>query len=117
MVNGNPMETSTHPGASATLGNGSSSEDLEADAFWLFDAVMNGLERFYEHRTVNSGGRRSSGGGGGGDGLDSPVVEMCKRLQGSRMREVDPELQKHLADLDISPQVRYLVLTRTGRAT
>lgn len=106
-VNGGLLSASMHPGAAATLGNGSSAKDLEADAFWLFSAVMKGLEGFYEHRADSSGRRRGSD-GGDDDGPDSPVVEMCKRLQGSRMREADPELQKHLADLDISPQVNML---------
>lgn len=105
--NGNLMEASAHVGASAALNEVSSSEDLEADAFWLFSAVMTGLEGFYEHGGMRSGQQRSGGDGqvGTRDGLDSPVVEMCKRIQGSRMREADPELQKHLAHLDISPQV------------
>ncbi|CAN0113147.1 unnamed protein product, partial [Hapterophycus canaliculatus] len=91
------------------------SEDLEADAFWLFSAVMGGLEGFYEHGTNASSAARGSGHGRGararggrsgeGDGVDSLVVEMCKRLQGPRMREADPDLQKHLAGLDISPQL------------
>lgn len=137
MVNGAPMDSASHPGAAAILGVGSTPEDLEADAFWLFSAVMKGVEAFYEHRNkapsssssssarrpgagagpgtrmggplIGDGRGRGRGGGGGGDGggggVDSPVVEMCKRLQGPRMREADPALQKHLADLDISPQV------------
>lgn len=106
-VNGNVMEATAHVGASAALNEASPSEDLEADAFWLFSAVMTGLEGFYEHGGMRSVQQRSGGGGqvGTRDGLDSPVVEMCKRIQGSRMREADPELQRHLAHLDISPQV------------
>lgn len=105
--------------AAAMLGAGaSSSEDLEADAYWMFTAVMDGLEGFYEHRVdaAHLRGRsrpasrevaRGRGSRGGDrDGLDSPVVEMCKRLQGSRMQKVDPGLQRHLAAMDISPQVR-----------
>ena len=114
ITNGNPAEASTWgPGAAASLGPGSSPEELEADAFWLFDNVMKSLEGFYEHDANNGGGfgRRGEGGagsrGGRDSGLDSPVVEMCKRLQGSRMRDADPELQKHLSDLDISPQVTF----------
>lgn len=105
--NGNLIEASAHVGASAALNEASSSEDLEADAFWLFSAVMTGLEGFYEHGGMRSVQQRARGGGqvGTRDGLDSPVVEMCKRIQGSRMREADPELQRHLAHLDISPQV------------
>lgn len=110
MVNGAPMDATTHSGAAATLGRGSTPEDLEADAFWLFSAVMKGLEGFYEHGTRNASSNRTPGPAGGrggeGEGVDSPVVEMCKRLQGARMREADPELQRHLSDLDISPQVR-----------
>lgn len=109
MVNGAPMDAATHSGAAATLGRGSTPEDLEADAFWLFSAVMKGLEGFYEHGTNNASSTRTGGPAGGrggdGEGVDSPVVEMCKRLQGARMREADPELQRHLAELDISPQV------------
>lgn len=110
-IHGGPVgAATTHPGAAATLGCGSSPEDLEADAFWLFSAVMEGLEGFYEHGTNASSARGSgqvaAGRGGGGGGVDSPVVEMCKRLQGPRMQEADPELQRHLAGLDISPQVR-----------
>lgn len=122
MVNGAPMDAATHPGAAAILGRGSTPQDLEADAFWLFSAVMEGLEGFYEHGTNNASSSRTPGGAGrgkgrgggggrgrgGGDeaGVDSPVVEMCKRLQGPRLREADPVLQEHLADLDISPQVK-----------
>lgn len=124
MVNGVPMDAATHPGAAAILDRGSTPQDLEADAFWLFSAVMKGLEGFYEHGTNNPSSSRRRGGGGagrgrgrgrgrggmgrGGDdgGVDSPVVEMCKRLQGPRLREADPVLQRHLAELDISPQVR-----------
>lgn len=109
MVNGTPMDVTTHSGAAATLGRGSTPGDLEADAFWLFSAVMKGLEGFYEHGTGNASSNRTPGpaGGRGGEaeGVDSPVVEMCKRLQGARMREADPELQRHLSELDISPQV------------
>lgn len=118
-IGGTPVEALTRgPGDAATLGAGCSREDLEADAFWLFAAVMKGLEGFYEHGASSGFGQRRAGGGsggtGGGDsGLDSPVVEMCKRLQGSRMREADPELQRHLAELDISPQVTLTDLTLT----
>eukprot|EP00752_Nemacystus_decipiens_P008922 g7965.t1 len=117
MVNGAPMDAATHPGAAAILGRGSTPQDLEADAFWLFSAVMKGLEGFYEHGTNSTSSSRRPGGGGGrggvigrgsgGDdrGVDSPVVEMCKRLQGPRLREADPVLQRHLAELDISPQL------------
>lgn len=105
-VEGDSSKASAHPGAAATLGCSSSSEDLEADAFWLFTAVMHDLEGFYEHGARSSTGRRrSEGGGGDSEGVDSPVVEMCKRLQGARMGQADPQLQKHLEKLDISPQV------------
>lgn len=108
-VNGAPMDATTHSGAAATLGRGSTPQDLEADAFWLFSAVMKGLEGFYEHGTNNASSTRTrepaGERSGAGEGVDSPVVEMCKRLQGVRMREADPELQRHLAELDISPQV------------
>lgn len=104
-----------HPAAAAMLHPGSSpsSEDLEADAFWMFSAVMDGLEGFYEHKVDPE---RSSGGQGNAscDVADSPVVEMCKRLQGSRLREVDPELQRHLAEHDISPQVSSQVKSPRG---
>lgn len=110
IVNGAPLDAGTHPAVAAILGHGTTPEDLEADAFWLFSAVMNGLERFYEHganvtsTSARGAGRGGGGGGGEGDGVDSPVVEMCKRLQGARMRAADPELQQHLSHLDISPQ-------------
>eukprot|EP00903_Cladosiphon_okamuranus_P013149 g12263.t1 len=117
MVNGARMDAATHPGAAAILGRGSTPQDLEADAFWLFSAVMKGLEGFYEHGANNASSSRRPGAGrgrgrgrGGGEGvddrvIDSPVVEMCKRLQGTRLREADPVLQRHLAELDISPQL------------
>lgn len=121
---GSPSETSSHKqrhAAAAMLDAGSSSsEDLEADAYWMFTAIMDGLEGFYEHKVdptaLPRGAGRGGGGGGGGatgggdgEALDSPVVEMCKRVQGSRMKRVDPELQRHLVEMDISPQVRYVL--------
>ncbi|CAN0461298.1 unnamed protein product, partial [Ectocarpus sp. 12 AP-2014] len=106
IVNGEPLNAGTHPAFAAILGHGSTPEDLEADAFWLFSAVMNGLERFYEHgeKATSTSALGAGRGGREGGGVDSPVVEMCKRLQGARMRAADPELQQHLSHLDISPQ-------------
>ncbi|CAM9946583.1 unnamed protein product [Ectocarpus sp. 4 AP-2014] len=107
IVNGEPLNAGTHPAFAAILGHGTTPEDLEADAFWLFSAVMNGLERFYEHgeKATSTSALGAARGGGEGGGVDSPVVEMCKRLQGARMRAADPELQQHLSHLDISPQL------------
>ncbi|CAN0237361.1 unnamed protein product [Discosporangium mesarthrocarpum] len=67
--------------------------DMEADAYCLFRAVMADLEAFYEHGKAAESGE------------DTPVVGMCHRLQGKRLREADPELQRHLSENDVSPQV------------
>ena len=58
---------------------------VEADVFWLFEAVMALMAPYY-----------ASGGAAAGGPGTTPVLASCERVQGECLRRVDAELHDHL---------------------
>lgn len=99
---------------------------VAADAWALFDAVMQGAGRWYEWREPSSAHLRSSSAstavGGDRAGLSShvqlnvsgdhsikpyvaPIVQACNRVQGTYLKAVDPELWRKMQGAGIEPQI------------
>ena len=71
---------------------------IEHDAFTLFCILMQTVKSFYEtgsNTNQTAAGVTSS----------SPIVERSKRIHEDYLRNVDPELAKHLVAIEILPQV------------
>lgn len=66
-------------------------EHVEHDAFALFSQVMQSAKSFYEQTTHAA--------------TDNPIVIRSQRIFNELLPQIDPELAKHLADIDIVPQV------------
>ncbi|RDB21320.1 TBC1 domain family member 5 [Hypsizygus marmoreus] len=92
---------------------------VAADAWALFDTVMNGLSKWYEWREPppNStlGGVSSPlarhvqlnipDGQLGLRPYVAPIVEACNRIQSNMLRTTDPVLWKHMQSVGIEPQI------------
>ncbi|KAH9222670.1 rab-GTPase-TBC domain-containing protein [Leptodontidium sp. 2 PMI_412] len=76
---------------------------IEHDAFTLLSLVMRSAKSFYE---LGEPDRRSSitGSGTPQQGA-SPIVERSKRIHEVYLARLDPELAKHLTDIEILPQI------------
>ena len=92
---------------------------VAADAWTLFDAIMQGAGRWYEWRERHS---REPSGSAEKAGLSShvqlnvsvdssikpyvaPIVQACNRIQGTYLKSVDPELWRKMQSAGIEPQI------------
>lgn len=78
---------------------------IEHDAFTLLSLIMRNAKSFYELAEPN---RRVSGSSGGGNSSEqgaSPIVERSKRIHETYLARLDPELAKHLTDIEVLPQI------------
>ncbi|WPG98484.1 Hypothetical protein R9X50_00127500 [Acrodontium crateriforme] len=66
-------------------------EHVEHDAFTLFSQVMHSAKSSYEQTTHAA--------------TDNPIVIRSQRIFNEILPQIDPDLAKHLADLDVVPQV------------
>jgi hypothetical protein len=64
-------------------------EILEAEAYGIFQGLMEALAPLYEQRVC----------------ADDAIVELCRRMQGTSLAAVDPELSSHLELLCVTPQM------------
>ncbi|PQE16062.1 WD repeat domain-containing protein [Rutstroemia sp. NJR-2017a WRK4] len=76
---------------------------IEHDAFTLFSLVMRSAKSFYELGEPE--GKRAANGRGTSQEKLSPIVERSKRIHEEYLACLDPELAKHLTDIEILPQV------------
>jgi TBC1 domain family protein 5 len=78
---------------------------IEHDAFTLLSLVMRSAKSFYE---LGEPDRRSSSpsvGFGTPQYSASPIVERSKRIHEVYLARLDPDLAKHLTDIEVLPQI------------
>lgn len=76
---------------------------IEHDAFTLLSLVMRTAKSFYE---LGEPDRRSSTTGSSTPQQGaSPIVERSKRIHEVYLARLDPELAKHLTDIEVLPQI------------
>lgn len=91
---------------------------IAADAWALFEAVMNGISQWYEWRETPSTppGQLTSplsnhvqlniaSGRNGVQPYIAPIVHACNRIQSELLRTTDPRLWNHLQSAGIEPQI------------
>ncbi|KAG4433252.1 hypothetical protein IFR05_011275 [Cadophora sp. M221] len=76
---------------------------IEHDAFTLLSLVMRSAKSFYELGEPDK--RSSITGSGTPQQGASPIVERSKRIHEVYLARLDPELAKHLTDIEILPQI------------
>ena len=76
---------------------------VEHDAFTLLSLVMRTAKSFYELGEPER--RASTTGSGTPQQGASPIVERSKRIHEVYLARLDPELAKHLTDIEILPQI------------
>merc|ERR1712137_436676 len=74
-----------------------SEEYIEHDAFTIFDALMDQMNRWFVRS--DSSNRED---------VHSPVVQKCKYIQDVLLKKHDPVLQSFLTDIGIEPQIYAL---------
>jgi TBC1 domain family member 5 len=77
---------------------------IEHDAFTLLSLIMRSAKSFYELGEPDRRSSSPSGGSGTQHGA-SPIVERSKRIHEVYLAHVDPDLAKHLTDIEILPQI------------
>lgn len=78
---------------------------IEHDAFTLLSLIMRSAKSFYELAEPNRRVSNSSGGGKSPEPGASPIVERSKRIHEIYLGRLDPELAKHLSDIEVLPQI------------
>lgn len=76
---------------------------IEHDAFTLLSLVMRSAKSFYELAEPNR--RPSAAGPSTPQQGTSPIVERSKRIHEVYLARLDPELAKHLTDIEVLPQI------------
>lgn len=76
---------------------------IEHDAFTLLSLVMRSAKSFYE--LGDPGQKTPQNGAGTPQNGASPIVERSKRIHEVYLARVDPQLAKHLTDIEILPQI------------
>ncbi|KAH8815824.1 rab-GTPase-TBC domain-containing protein [Xylogone sp. PMI_703] len=75
---------------------------VEHDAFTLLSLVMRSAKSFYELGEPDPRPGMSSTNTSGGT---SPIVERSKKIHEFYLAKVDPELARHLTDIEVLPQI------------
>jgi TBC1 domain family protein 5 len=78
---------------------------IEHDAFTLLSLIMRSAKSFYELGEPDTRSNASSVISGVSQQGSSPIVERSKRIHEVYLARVDPQLAKHLTDIEILPQV------------
>ncbi|APA10520.1 hypothetical protein sscle_06g052900 [Sclerotinia sclerotiorum 1980 UF-70] len=76
---------------------------IEHDAFTLLSLVMRSAKSFYE--LGDPGQKTPQNGIGTPQNGASPIVERSKRIHEVYLARLDPQLAKHLTDIEILPQI------------
>jgi TBC1 domain family member 5 len=95
-----------------------SADYVAADAWALFQFVMNGVSQWYEWREpLGTQQALSSSPSGfpnhvhipnGQNGMQpyvAPIVQACTEIQSTLLRECDPHLWQHMQNVGIEPQI------------
>src|SRR6266498_2392098 len=78
---------------------------IEHDAFTLLSLIMRSAKSFYELGEPDRTSSTPSTGSGTPQHGASPIVERSKRIHEVYLAKVDPELAKHLTDIEVLPQI------------
>lgn len=76
---------------------------IEHDAFTLLSLIMRTAKSFYELGEPDR--RASTAGSGTPQQGASPIVERSRRIHEVYLARLDPELAKHLTDIEVLPQI------------
>lgn len=74
-------------------------QHIEHDTFSLFNAIMEVTKSSFDHQSTNGGIEKQG---------DTPIIGRCHRILEDYVARTDSSLAKHLADIDIVPQVFLL---------
>lgn len=78
---------------------------IEHDAFTLLSLIMRSAKSFYELGEPDRRSSSPSTGSGTPQHGASPIVERSKRVHEVYLARLDPELAKHLTDIEVLPQI------------
>ena len=78
---------------------------IENDAFTLFSLIMRSAKSFYELAEPDRKSSKFSNGAATPPHGASPIVERSKRIHEVYLARLDPELAKHLTDIEVLPQI------------
>jgi len=78
---------------------------IEHDAFTLLSLIMRSAKSFYELGEPDRRSSTPSTRSGTPQHGASPIVERSKRIHEVYLAKVDPELAKHLTDIEVLPQI------------
>jgi len=78
---------------------------IEHDAFTLLSLIMRTAKSFYELGETDLRSNAPSAESGTPPQKVSPIVERSERIHEVYLARVDPELAKHLTDIEVLPQI------------
>ncbi|KAE8451222.1 hypothetical protein EG329_004386 [Mollisiaceae sp. DMI_Dod_QoI] len=78
---------------------------IEHDAFTLLSLIMRSAKSFYELAEPDRRVSTPFGGGKSPEQAASPIVERSKRIHEVYLGRLDPELAKHLSEIEVLPQI------------
>jgi TBC1 domain family protein 5 len=78
---------------------------IEHDAFTLLSLVMRSAKSFYELGEPDRRPETPLKGPGSPEHGASPIVERSKRIHEAYLARLDPDLAKHLTDIEVLPQI------------
>ena len=78
---------------------------IEHDAFTLLSLIMRSAKSFYELGEPEKKGNAAPTAPGGLQPGASPIVERSKQIHEVYLARLDPELAKHLTNIEILPQI------------
>jgi TBC1 domain family protein 5 len=78
---------------------------IEHDAFTLLSLIMRSAKSFYELGEPDKRSSTPSTTPGTPQQGASPIVERSKRIHEEYLARLDPELAKHLTDIEVLPQI------------
>ncbi|CZR54460.1 related to TBC1 domain family member 5 [Phialocephala subalpina] len=78
---------------------------IEHDAFTLLSLIMRSAKSFYELAEPDRRVSTPLGGGKPPEQGASPIVERSKRIHEVYLGRLDPELARHLTDIEVLPQI------------
>ena len=78
---------------------------IEHDAFTILSLIMRSAKSFYELGEPDKRSSTPSTAPGTPQQGASPIVERSKRIHEEYLARLDPELAKHLTDIEVLPQI------------
>jgi TBC1 domain family protein 5 len=111
VVEQDAVDTRNETGKTASTGEDSLMRQIldptyiEHDAFTLLSLVMRSAKSFYELGEPDQRSCSPSRGSGTPQHGASPIVERSKRIHEVYLARLDPDLAKHLTDIEVLPQI------------